>query len=345
MLKFNKGEWSESYCLLKIISEKKLSVCNDALIFVGTEIKVTGGKLSDDILYKIYDNTVRFYWGENQKNYSLDDIRTMVTDIYKLLQSDQDRTFPINKIETLYSEIGNPSIKSNSSNKIDCNLSVFDEMTSSDEQLGFSIKSFLAGSPTLINASKATNFIYNTSTKAHNYNSLKTKKLVRALNDSREPIIFNNMESGTYCKNLMLIDTQMPLIISEILKSYFGSKTKTISDLSAIIEKTNPLKLEDTSIYKNKLKDFLFYSAIGMFPNKEWNGIQDVDGGCLIVKEDGEIATFYIFRKAFLEYFRTYLFDRCFLDTASTSRHRFGVLYEENNTTKLKLNLQVRITK
>ena len=150
----------------------------------------------------------------------------VVTDIYKLLQSNQERTFPINKIETLFSEIGNPSIKSNSSNKIDCNLSVFDEITASDEQLGFSIK-----------------------------------------------------------------------------------------------------------------------SLIGMFPNKEWSGIQDVDGGCLIVKEDGEIATFYIFRKAFLEYFRAYLFDKCFLDTASTSRHKFGVLYEENNITKLKLNLQVRIAK
>jgi hypothetical protein len=50
-----------------------------------------------------------------------------------------------------------------------------------------------------------------------------------------------------------------------------------------------------------------------------------------------------LFRKAFLEYFRTYLFDQCFLDTASTSRHKFGVLYEENNITKL--NLQVRIAK
>ena len=68
MLKYNKGEWSEPYCLLKIISEKKLSICNDNLVFVGTEIKVTGGKLSDDVLYKIDDNTVRFYWEENQKD-------------------------------------------------------------------------------------------------------------------------------------------------------------------------------------------------------------------------------------------------------------------------------------
>jgi hypothetical protein len=83
----------------------------------------------------------------------------METEIYELLQSNQESTFPINKI--------------------DCNLSVFDEITSSDEQLGFSIKSFLAGSPTLINARKATNFIYNTSVKTDNYNSLKAKFMAK----------------------------------------------------------------------------------------------------------------------------------------------------------------------
>lgn len=44
-------------------------------------------------------------------------------------------------------------------------------------------------------------------------------------------------------------------------------------------------------------------------------------------------------------FFREYLFNKCFLDTPSTTRHGFARLYEENGKVKLKLNLQVRIEK
>lgn len=343
MPKLNKGEWSEPYCLLKIITDQKLYLCNSDLTISGGYIDVTGGKLSDNVTYKICDDVIEFYIAQEQKDYAQSYIKKIVANALSELQKKQKRTFTIKEIENFYSNIGNPPIKSKSSSKSDCILSVFDDLTNSKEELNFTIKSFLSGSPSLINASKATNFNFKVSCDSQDYKNLKSKSLVRLLQKNNHAIEFDCMDNNTYEKNLMLVDTQMPLIISELLKIYYGSKTKLVSDIADLIKKNNPLKIQDVSIYENKLKDFLFYSSTGMVPNKEWEGVQDIDGGCLIVRNDGEVVTFYIFRKSFLIYFRNYLYNNCFLDTASTSRHDFGRLYQENNVSYLKLNLLVRI--
>jgi len=345
MLKLNKGEWSEPYCLLKIMSDKKLFLCEPNLSSAGISISVTGGRLSDNITYRINDDAVSFSIKNNEKEYSFAHLQEITASVLVELKKAQPRTFPIAVIEQLFSEIGSPSIKSKSSNKSDCILSVYDDLINSEEDLNFSIKSFLAGSPTLINASKATNFTFNVDTDNQEFKELKAKALIRKLNESKSTITFTGMDSNVYSRNLMLIDTQMPLVISEVLKIYFGSKIKFISEIVKTLEQTNPLNIVDVSLYKNKVSDFLFYSSTGMFPNKKWEGIQDIDGGCIIVKDDGEVSTFYIFRKSFLVKFREYLYNQCFLDTASTTRHQFGRLYKENDKMNLKLNLQVRIMK
>ncbi len=345
MLKLNKGEWSEPYCLLKVMSDKKLFLCEPNLSSAGISINVTGGRLSDNVTYRINDDAVSFSIKNNEKEYSFAYLQEIAANVLVELKKSQPRTFPIAAIEQLFSEIGNPSIKSKSSNKSDCLLSVYDDLINSEEDLNFSIKSFLAGSPTLINASKATNFTFKVETDNQQLKELKAKALIRNLNKNKSAITFTGMDSDVYFRNLMLIDTQMPLIISEVLKIYFGSKIKLISEIVKILEQTNPLNISDVSLYKNKISDFLFYSSTGMFPNKKWEGIQNIDGGCIIVKDDGELATFYIFRRSFLVKFREYLYSQCFLDTASTTKHGFGRLYRENDRTNLKLNLQVRIQK
>ncbi|MCK5295502.1 MAG: HpaII family restriction endonuclease [Alphaproteobacteria bacterium] len=347
MQTFNKGEWSESYCILRVISEKKLNLCNADLSLNGEVVNVLGGKISDGIDYVIDGNNIRFSTTNGDKEFSLKFIESLAENSFKAIKSATKRTFPIPEIENFFLEIGNKSIKAKSSNKIDVLFSVFDDTTSSQEKLGFSIKSFVAGSPTLINASKATNFTYNINLQnvENKYKELKAKRLVNELCNNEIDIVFDKMDGSVYKKNLMRIDLKMPEIISEVLKIYFSSRIKSIRDIILKLQDINPLKLDDVSLYEYKIADFLFYSAVGMFPNTEWEGIQDVDGGCLIVKDTGQIGTFYIFRKKFLKFFKEYLVNKCFLDTASTTRHGFARLYEENSIIKLKLNLQIRIEK
>ena len=57
------------------------------------------------------------------------------------------------------------------------------------------------------------------------------------------------------------------------------------------------------------------------------------------MKSDGEILCYHIYNK---NEFENYLLSNTKLETASSSRHGFGEIYEENGQQYFKLNLQIR---
>ena len=65
-------------------------------------------------------------------------------------------------------------------------------------------------------------------------------------------------------------------------------------------------------------------------------------GGYIIVREDGEVLCYHLFNR---NEFENYLISNTKFETASTSRHDFGYIYEDNGRYFLKLNLQIRFTK
>jgi len=79
--------------------------------------------------------------------------------------------------------------------------------------------------------------------------------------------------------------------------------------------------------------------ALGMTPSKVWSGIYDATGGYLIVKENGDVLCYHIYNR---NHFEDYLFNNTKLETASSTRHEFGNLYEKNGQFYFKLNLQIR---
>lgn len=91
--------------------------------------------------------------------------------------------------------------------------------------------------------------------------------------------------------------------------------------------------------YNYKIKRFLTDVALGMMPSKVWTGEYDATGGYLIVKSDGEILCYHIYNK---NEFENYLLANTKLEIASSSRHGFGEIYEENGQLYFKLNLQIR---
>ena len=72
---------------------------------------------------------------------------------------------------------------------------------------------------------------------------------------------------------------------------------------------------------------------------KPWDGLDEANGGYIIVKADGEILAYHIYNRNFFE---QYLLDNTILERASTSRHDYMSLYEENGEMFIKLNLQIR---
>ena len=76
-----------------------------------------------------------------------------------------------------------------------------------------------------------------------------------------------------------------------------------------------------------------------MTPSKLWKGENDVDGGLIIVKSSGDLVGYFIFS---LAKFKEYLWQNTFFETPSTSRHKFGYVFEENGSFYFDLNIQVR---
>ena len=82
--------------------------------------------------------------------------------------------------------------------------------------------------------------------------------------------------------------------------------------------------------------------ALGMMPSQVWTGKYDATGEYLIVKENGDVLCYHIYNR---NEFEDYLLNNTKLDTASSSRHEFGKIYEEEGELYFNLNLQIRFIK
>ena len=96
---------------------------------------------------------------------------------------------------------------------------------------------------------------------------------------------------------------------------------------------------ENPELIKHKVKDLLVAIALGMVPKTKWNGIDEANGGYIIVKADGEIVCYHIYDRTRL---RNYLYKNTKFDSPSSSRTGAGILYEEENQVMFKLTGQIR---
>ena len=124
-----------------------------------------------------------------------------------------------------------------------------------------------------------------------------------------------------------------------MLLYFYTEDVKECDKLVDMLGDRDPLGYGDAMMYTYKFKKFLCSCALGMKPAKPWDGLDEANGGYIIVKADGEILAYHIYNRNFFE---QYLLDNTILERASTSRHDYMSLYEENGEMFIKLNLQIR---
>ena len=356
MITGNKGEWSEVYTLLKVISDKQLfagdSNLNKIETLIFPIIKVLRDETNGTFEFS-YDNDLVIV-----KN-GLEEIRISILEFQKqtrfLLNKLREKTkasFSIPEIEDFINSFDSHTLKAKSTVKSDIRIVIHDQRTGNNPELGFSIKSQLGGASTLLNAGKTTNFIFkiNNLTLTQNQileiNGIETRSKIK---DRIEKICqlggdlqFQKTESSVFGNNLTLIDSALPKIISETLLLFFCSTYSTVIHLTEQITSKNPLGFDLESnhpFYSYKIKRFLTDSALGMIPSKVWTGELDATGGYLVVKENGDVLCYHIYNR---NEFEDYLFTNTKLETASSTRHEFGKIYNDNNGLFFKLNLQIR---
>lgn len=356
MITGNKGEWSEVYTLLKVISDKKIfagdSNLNKIETLIFPIIKVLRDETNGTFEFSYDKDLVIVKNGAEEIRISILEFQKQAHFLLTKLKEKTNATFSIPEIENFINSFDSHSIKAKSTVKSDIRIVIHDQRTGTNSELGFSIKSQLGGASTLLNAGKTTNFIFKinalnlTQGQISEINEIDTRSKIK---DRIEKITefggcldFQKTESSIFGNNLVLIDSALPKIIAESLHLFFTSTFSTLVELTNHISVINPLDFNletNHPFYSYKIKRFLTDIALGMMPSKVWTGELDATGGYLVVKENGEVLCYHIYNR---NEFEDYLFANTKLETASSTRHDFGKIYEENRQLYFKLNLQIR---
>lgn len=355
MITGNKGEWSEIYALFKVLSDKKL-YSGDADLKKAEElfypiIKIIRSESGGNFEYEINGDLVLVSGGKEALRIP---VKTFIEQSAKLLAKikGSKSTFGIPETEAFMTSINCKTLKAKATSKTDIRIVIHDQRINQVAELGFSIKSQLGGDATLLNAGKTTNFIYQitgfkpTAKEIKSINDIDTKSKIKdrieAIRKVGGILKFVTPQQDIFKNNLVLIDSLLPNIIAEITKSFFTSNLSSIKDLTDNINKLNPLNFDTQfahTFYDYKVKRFLTDVALGMTPSKVWAGLYDATGGYLVVKENGDVLCYHIYNR---NQFEDYLFTNTKLETASSTRHDFGKVYENNGQCYFKLNLQIR---
>lgn len=359
MLKGNKGEWSEIYTLLKIIGDKKLfagdSDLNKIENLIFPIIRILRDESNGTYEYGYEDDLVIVKGVDDEFRIPINLFREKAVQLISKLKKKTSSSFTYPEIETFINSFNCTSLKAKSSVKSDIRVVIHDQRTGTTPELGFSIKSQLGSPSTLLNAGRTTNFIYRidninlTDDQISEINSINSQSKVmhriKCIKEHSGKFNFTRTENSTFENNLMLIDSSLPVILSEITYLYYTSKHTKLVDLVNELSTSNPLNYnlkEGHPFYTYKIKRFLTDIALGMMPSLVWTGKLDATGGYLIVKENGEILCYHIYNR---NDFEDFLLKNTKLETASTTRHDFGILYKEEQELFFKLNLQIRYIK
>lgn len=348
----NKGEWSELYAFMKLLSQGRVYAANEKVEKIDEVyypiLKIMREENKGEVIdYVIHNDRIDIEIESNTvmsvtRNEMEDKANELLAEIAK-----HSGSFELEEIAKFANGIKVTKIKAPSSDTTDISMQIEDVHTSYIRDVGFSIKSEVGGAPTLMNAGQTTNFVYRvkgiTSKQAEEINAIDTKTKIKermkAIKDCGGTVEYAGMNHAGFKRNLMMIDTNMPQIIGNMLLYHYDEDIKECKKLVELVGERDPLGYGESMMYEYKFKKFLCSCALGMKPAKVWDGLDEANGGYIIVKADGEILAYHIYNRNFFE---QYLLDNTIIERASTSRHDYMSLYEENGEMFIKMNLQVR---
>ncbi|MDE5750428.1 MAG: HpaII family restriction endonuclease [Duncaniella sp.] len=376
-LSYNNGEWAEVYIFFKVIADRKLYTADaafnpikdvylDVLGVIREEIK---GKV---IEYKTGEEVAILLNNEPIGTVPTSEFIAYKNLLWKLLEENTKTTFQSEDIENFLNSIHvfNPKSPANIVSKF-CGGTVDIVIETKDRSgvnriLGFSCKSDLRASSTLLNASgDNTNFVY---------------EVIGPMNDERMEY-FNNIfktvkRKGEVCHDiattermqylhdlgcdLKFVDTakklakinlikcggmEMPAIVGGMLKKFYFENLSGPTSIDDCIEylADNDVvgygfeDLEDT--YRGKVAHLLLCTFTGMRLGSPWNGRQEVNGGYIVVKNNGDVVAFH---STIADEFKDFLVAKMIMESPSHSRHKDMVVYKEGDRYFLKLGLQLR---
>jgi HpaII restriction endonuclease len=359
-MKANKGEWAEFYAFLKILEVKQLSAADKNLEIIKDKFFTFQKLIRNETnaktkVFDLNDSEIHILdiEGNLLKSIKNTDLSGKTFHIFENIKNAKTTTFALPEAQELLCELLCTQIKASSSSKSDIDGVIYDRVSDKEELLGFSVKSMIGGASTLLNAGKTTNFVYEITElpieKLELINRIdgkaKIQERLRMIINSGGFIKFDKVLRLEFETNLRKIDTIFPIFISQMLVDFFSGKANKITELVELLSTNEDLRKAyrlSKSDYEYKIKNFLVSVALGMVPSKEWDGFTKAHGGYIIVKNNGDVVCYHLYNR---DEFLSYLFENTKFESASSTRHNYGKIYQEGGKMYFNLNLQIRFLK
>ena len=355
-IKGNKGEWSEAYAFLRLLADGKLFAADEQLNRIGTMFFPILKILREEVVGSKYEylpdsatSEIRIFLNDTHVlSLPANELDTEASNLLAdIVGHGTGRgAFEIPNTESFIHRIFVNKLKAPSTDKSDINIQVHDVQTGYENVVGFSIKSELGSPPTLLNAGRTTNFVYKViglnpsliSTINAIDTDRKIKDRMKAIADNGGELVFASMENSTFNDNLIMIDSQMPVVVAQMLVGYYSEIANDCAALTDYVSRIDPLSRNE-DFYRHKVKELLSAIALGMKPATPWNGSEEASGGYIIVKTNGDVLAYHLYNR---DAFRGYLLHNTKFESGGSTRHQYAKLYEENGEVLIKLNLQIR---
>lgn len=363
-LEGNKGEWSEPYALLKLISDGRLHQVDAEMKPSATDFSRIVGAVREDVRAELTDDNMivfacpgKYGVPGTQVQMARSDVSRLAHDIHQAIKNapSGNRKFTSPEISSRlkmlgFSQLKNPVPKGLKSIKRDLSLRLRDPYLGITPELGFSVKSQLGTPASLFNASKATNLIFRIrgfdDALMNRINAIRTRTKIldkaKAVMELSQGVEFFRYQSDMFYDNLLRIDYGLPKMLADAVYLHYFEGCGTTEEMLSALSKKEAYRRYGFDFCLIKYKRFLRACALGMDPGKKWNDVDEASGGYVVVLSSGEVIAFYIYNRTL---FDQYLVENTQFERPSTSRHEYMSVFKDGEDYFIKLNLQIRFRK
>lgn len=369
--KLNKGEWAEFYVMLKLLGDGRLYTANKLLqknlqSYLDI-LKVIRQECESQVLeYIIYEeNDVVIIKAQDtdttMASIPIKEFTENAQALFDGIKNLRGNSVPApdsvcDFAKVIYvSKPKAPAVKAlkkQFGGKNDIFIEVRDGQTAIVSVMGFSIKSKFGHAPTLFNAGSSSQFLYKlsgcTDDAMTEFNSIsdgngrgwtKCKEYLSEHNISME---FYNTQNPTYSNNLFLVRESMSKIMAWCVKDRLidSPNQYEVMETTERMIVANPLNVPNPSVYYEKsMKDFLMAGFTGMTAAKIWDGREQVNGGYIVVMDDGDVICYHSNDR---ESFRDYLYRNTHFEYVSADKFAWSRIIKRDGEYYLPLNVSVR---
>ena len=369
--KLNKGEWAEFYVMMKLLGEGRLYTANKLLqknyqSYLDV-LKIIRQECEAQVLEYIIDEPNAVVIVKPQDSDTIlatmpvsdfNDYAKMLFDGIKDVKgSSVPAPDPVcDFAKVIYvSKPKAPAVKAlkkQFGGKNDIFIEVRDGQTAIVSIMGFSIKSKFGQNPTLFNAGSSSQYLYKLTgcndAMMDEFNAITENggrgwsKCKAYLSDHGISMEFARTQNPIYNDNLFLVRESMAKIMAWCVKDRLIDSPGHFEVMETVerMITANPLGVPGARVYYEKaIKDFLMAGFTGMTAGKEWDGKEQVNGGYIVVMDDGDVICYHSSDR---ESFRDYLYRNTHFEYVSADKYVWSRIIKIDGEYYLPLNLSVR---